>query len=283
MAVGGLGKAITYLGDDIDSPNGPVSSVSFTEFKKKARTGDMIFTACPTSVSRVFTKSMWSHCGIVWRDPTTNDIYEWSSHMAGEGLPNTLKAKFGGAQLVPLYHLAADNGTVYWRPIYMTKEQRKKVNEYVEKMKYQVEFSAYPELAAYLGPIPAKIFNGFGTGMVCSHIVASTYLYADVLALDRHVTQFAPETFSPSGDASWNVPVCPHVSIVVSFDMSKLISLNPLSTVAIKDDEGGQVPKPKRRRNRVSQTDKEFTRSVSGIPQPRYSTTPNGNLLVKLP
>lgn len=289
MAVGGLGKAITYLGDDIDSPNGPVSSVSYTEFKRKAKTGDMIFTSCPTSISRVFTKSMWSHCGMVWRDPETDEIYEWSSHMADEGLPNSSGEKFGGTQLVPLFHLAADNGTVYWRPIHLSSAQRKKVYEFVEKTKYKVEFSSYPEFAAYLGRIPAKLFNGFGTGMVCSHTVAATYLFADALALDRHLTQFAPETFSPSGDASWTVPVAPCVSMVVSYDMSELISLGPLSPHSAhpqrekKNYARGPFSKPERSGDGVPQADKGFARPKRGIPKSRHGAAPIGGVLVKLP
>ena len=224
-AMGKIGTAITYLGDDIDSADGPVQSVTFSDFAKNSNTGDLIFTSCPTSISRIFTKSMWSHCGIVCKKCPGSTIYEWSSHMASEGLPNSYGDRpFNGTQLVPLDRLAAENGAVYWRPVYMDKSQRNKIKEYIRSAKYKIPFSEYPELAAYLGKIPAKLFNGFGTGMVCSHTVASTYLYAGVLALDRHVSQFSPETFSPSGNAMWNVPICRDIKMVEAYDMNHFIS-----------------------------------------------------------
>lgn len=252
MAVGGLARGITYLGDDLDSSSGPAVSVSYATFQQRAKSGDLLLTSCPTSISRVVTKSIWSHCGIVWRDPKTDAMYEWSSHMGNEGVMNTRGESFAGSQLVPLDYLAADNGTVFWRQVHLDRGQREKLNLFVEKMQYKIEFSSLPELMAYFGPVAAKIFNGFGTGMVCSHTVAATYMAIEALANDKHLSQYCPETFSPTGDASWLVPVSPHVNIVIGFDTSRLISFA---------NERAQVPRKARGRDRAKAAikDEQYT------------------------
>jgi len=259
MAVGGLARTITYLGDDLDSSTGPAISVSYSKFKQRAKSGDLILTSCPTSVSRVVTKSLWSHCGIIWRDPETDVMYEWSSHMREEGVMNTQGDRFGGCQLVPLDYLASSNGTVFWRQVRLDPNQRQKLDDFIGKMKYTVEFSAYPEFLAYFGPVMAKIFNGFGTGMVCSHTVAVTYMAIEAMANDRHLSQYCPETFAPTGDASWLVPISPYVNIVVGFDTSRLISFSGTTT-----DAGAQVSRTTRGRSRV-QADRKNKHDTSGI------------------
>ena len=224
MAVGGIANSITYLGDDLDTSDALVETVPYSTFLKKARTGDLILTSCPTSVSRIATKSLWSHCGILWRDPNTNIMYEWSAHMGDEKVMNTSGKYFDGCQLVPLDYLASDNGAIFWRQVSLDRQQRQKMDEFVDTIKYTVEFSQLPELLAYMGPTAGKIFNGFGTGMVCSHIVAATYMAVDAIANDRHLSQYSPETFSSTGDASWLVPVSSKANMVVGFDTSRLIS-----------------------------------------------------------
>ena len=225
MAVGSLGKALTYMGDDLECGE-EVESVRYSEFEARAKTGDLILTSYP-SITRAFTKSMWSHCGMVWRETEPDGrIYEWSSHMESEGVLNTVGEPRGGTQLVPMDYLASDNGAVFWRHVALGPERRRRVREFVDLLKYQVDFSSLPELAVFLGPIGASLFSDFGTGMTCSHIVAATYLAAEALTLDRSISRFSPETFSPTGDASWLVPVAERVSMVVGFDMKSLISIS---------------------------------------------------------
>ena len=229
----GFGKVVdrfSYMGDDIVS-GGEVETVSYAKFVAKARTGDLILTSSTaiTSLSRVVTKSIWSHCGIVWKRPEDGVLFEWSSHNDAEGVPNTAGRPFAGAQLVPLDYLAADNGAIYWRAVELDKVQRSDVCAVVDRLKYRVGFSDTPEFLAYFGPVMARLFNGFGSGMACSHLVAATYMAANAMALDRHLTQFTPKTFSESGDAGWLVEVAPRVSMVVGFDTSRMVRLRGLS------------------------------------------------------
>ncbi|MDR3541960.1 MAG: hypothetical protein P4L69_13475 [Desulfosporosinus sp.] len=258
MAVGGLANMLTYLGDDLETS---VPSVSYNEFEKKARTGDLVFTSGPTSVHRMITKSTWSHSGIIWRDPKTDFIYEWSSHMKWEGVMNTIGQVHEGSQLVPLDYLASDAGGVFWRQVSLDRDQRARLNVFVEKSKYKVKFSDLPELLAYLGPVMARIFNGFGNGMACSHLVAATYMAVDALANDRNLSQFSPETLSPSGDASWLVPVSPNVKMVVGYDTSRLISLFPKPRAITTDDERSTVPDGQRGRRGMQTVGKNKNRA----------------------
>lgn len=257
----GLGKAahrFTFMGEDIMA-GGNVESVSYSTFRERAKTGDLVLTSSTaiTSVSRMVTQSIWSHCGVVWQD-RDGSLYEWSSHSEGEGVPNTIGRPFGGAQLVPLDYLASDNGTIYWRPIGLNAAQRKCVDKMVDEFKYGVKFSDTPEFLSYFGPIMAKAFNGFGAGMACSHLVATTYIAANAIALDRHITQYTPKTFSDSGDAEWLVEVSERVKMVVGFDTSRLISLAPpRRTFRLKNalDDEEYVPQNTRAERVVDRAD----------------------------
>ena len=230
LAMWGMGKIanrMTYMGDDVDDGE-YAQSISYSKFSKMAKTGDLILTSASaiTSVSRMISKSIWSHCGIVWKDPKTGKLYEWSSHNHSEDVHNTEGiVNFGGTQLVPLSYLASDNGCLFWRRVNLSVDQQDKLNKYVEATKYKVTFSDSLEFVAMLTPVTAKLFNGFGSGMACCHTVAASYIAANVIALDRHITQFTPSSFSDTGDVSWQVPVDDHVYMVVGFDTRDLINL----------------------------------------------------------
>lgn len=230
LAMWGIGKIanrMTYMGDDVDDGEHALS-VSYAKFSKTAKTGDLILTSSTaiTSVYRMVSRSIWSHCGIVWKDPKTGVLYEWSSHNPTENVCNTKGIDhFGGTQLVPLSYLASDNGCLFWRRVDLSKVQQDKLNRYIESTKYRVNFSDPAEFIAMLTPVTAKFLNGFGSGMACCHTVATSYIAADVIALDRHITQFHPASFSDTGDVSWQVPVDDKVRMVVGFDTRDLIDL----------------------------------------------------------
>jgi len=230
LALWGIGKIagrLTYMGDDVDAGE-HANSIPYSRFCKLAKTGDLILTSSTaiTSVSRMVSRSIWSHCGIVWKDPRTHRLFEWSSHNSSENVCNTEGlANFGGTQLVPLSYLASDNGCLFWRRVEMSDVQRAKLNTYIENTKYKVNFSDPMEFVAMLTPLTAKLFNGYGSGMACCHTVAASYIAAEVIALDRHITQFTPTSFSDSGDVAWQVPVDDHMNMVVGFDTTDLIRL----------------------------------------------------------
>lgn len=233
VAAAVLAKALhsmTYWGDDV-AYGGHVESVPYSEFAAKAKSGDLILTSgmAFTSVSRLFTKSIWSHCGIVWRDPKTGALYEWSSHNGGEEVLNDRgpSRPVSGTQLVPLEYLAADNGCICWRPVDLDDSQRKRLGEVIDALKYRVEFASIPEWVAHMGGVMKLLFENSGWGMLCSHTVALTYAAIDAIALDRGMTGFVPKTFSDEGDAVWQVPVSDTVKYVVGFDTKSLVNLSP--------------------------------------------------------
>lgn len=235
-ALGALVYRMSYMGDDLASGEHS-ESISYSEFVQHAQTGDLILTsgAALTSMSRVVTKSIWSHCGMVYKDKKTGVFYEWSSHNSSENLPNTSGTPCGGTQLVPLDYLASDNGFLHWRRVHLEDWQREKIYQVVDMLKYNIGFSQIPEFFAYFGPAMASTFNGFGTGMVCSHTVALTYITAEAVALDRELSQYAPTSFSDTGDATWLVPVDERVKMIIGFDTSRLIKLtSPIKTCKLK-------------------------------------------------
>lgn len=230
LAAGGIAHALTYISDDIAVAPESIPSISFEDFEATARTGDLLLTSSTsiTSVSRLLTGSLWSHCGILYIDDsndvlltttttttttttrrrTRSSMYEWSSHSPGEQVydRNGMRG-INGTQLVPLSYLAADNGTVFWRRVALTDEQRDDIASLVRKMYGKIAFSEALSFAACIGGPIGHVFNDYGIGMACSHVVASTYAFANALLLDRPLTQYTPETFSDTGDARWTADV----------------------------------------------------------------------------
>jgi hypothetical protein len=225
LAVSSLAHAFSYLGDDLERN----PSVTYAAFKQKAKTGDLILTSNTSllTLSRVVTQSPWSHCGILYEDPETGTLYEWSAHNPLEEVVNTKGLKgFGGAQLVPLDFLASDYGGFFWRPLKkFGKEERAKLQAVIDALAYQVKFPDVMEFGAFLGGPFAKALNGSSGGLACSHLVALSYMAAGAMVNDRHITQFVPSSFDVEGDAKWLLPVSPHTYMVTGYDTSRLIRL----------------------------------------------------------
>jgi len=237
LAAGGIAHALTYISDDIAVMPNSIKSVDFENFEASARTGDLLLTSSTaiTSVSRIITGSLWSHCGILYIENDTDGfgetvknrqqqqlaMYEWSSHSPSEQVYDRNGARgVNGTQLVPLSYLAADNGTIFWRPLGLSEDQRRDVAAVARRMYGKIAFSEPLSFAAYIGGPMAHVFNDYGIGMACPHVVASTYAFAGALLLDRPLTQYTPETFSDTGDALWAVDVG-KTRMVTNFDAKR--------------------------------------------------------------
>ena len=223
VVVGSIAHAYTYINDSYEP-----ESVSYKRFVAESNTGDLILTSGTDilTVSRLVTRSMWTHCGILYIDNTTGRRYEWSSHSVREQVANTAGTPYGGAQLVPLDYLVADNGALYWRKLDITDEQRTEIRRVVRTMAYKVDFSSDPEFAAFMGGPFALAFNEFGSGVSCSHLVATTYMAANIITHDRNLTQNIPDSFSDAGDVDWLCTSVSPTKLVMGFDTSRLINLN---------------------------------------------------------
>lgn len=223
LSLGGLLRCVTHLEDDIIEDT---ETIPFNKFIKEVKNGDLILTSSTelTSVTRMVTNSLWSHCGIAyWGDD--GKLYEWSAHSDTEHVLNS-KGEFdsSGAQLVPLEYLVGLNGSVFWRRIDMTEIQRTFVKKAVDALAYKIRFSTLSEFMVYLGSPFATIFDGIGGGMACPHVVAATYIGAGVMGIDRKLSQYTPKSFSDAGTALWKVNVAP-IKMVVGYDATSLIRL----------------------------------------------------------
>lgn len=226
LAVSGIAHLLSHLGDDL----GAMDSVSYHEFAARSRTGDLILTSNPSvlTISRVVTRSGWSHCGILVKDEASGKFFEWSAHSSDEEVLNSRGTRgFGGAQLVPLEYLASDNGTVFWRPVPgMGEREREKLTKAIEALAYQVKFPDGAEFAAFLGGPFSSALNDLGEGMACSQLVALSYMAAGAIASDRNISQFSPSSFSAEeGDAAWLVTPSARAYMLSGFDTSGLLTI----------------------------------------------------------
>lgn len=218
--VGGIVNLLAHMMSD-----DPVThSISFSEFKREARTGDLIIMSNQNlSITRVGRRTMWTHVGILVRNG--DQLLEWSSHMNGEDeLINTMGTQCGGTQLAMLDKMAAVYGCVYWKRVDLEDSQRRKLTRFINAIAYKTSFTNKEELLALVGRPFSTFFNGSSAGLACSHVVALTYMAADALGHDRHLTQYAPDSFAKPEGVDWLVPVGP-VTMVVGFDTGSLVKL----------------------------------------------------------
>jgi len=135
----------------------------------------------------------------------------------------------GGPQLVPMEVLVAYSGTVFWRSVEIDETQRQVgIGKVVDQMAYKLKFSSNIEFLSYIGWPFSSLFEGYGGGMACPHVVAATYGAIGALNLDRNMTLYTPESLSDTGDAKWLVPVG-LTNMVVGFDATSLIKLPPVT------------------------------------------------------
>ena len=223
-ALGTAASAVTYLDDTVaegcDQP-----SVSYHEFRKQVRTGDLILCSSTliTSFTRIWTQSLWSHVGMAYFDDN-DTLYEWSSHNKTESITNSMNIVRGGPQLVAMERLAAESGTVFWQPVTLNDEQRARISNVVRLLAYRLKFSSNVEMLTYAGGPFARWFAGYGGGMACPHVVAATYGAIGALELDRDLATYTPEMLSETGDAKWLVPTGT-TKMVVGYDSTSLINL----------------------------------------------------------
>ena len=225
LSLGNLVRLASHWEDDIVED---VDTVSYKDFISCVKTGDLLLTSSTeiSSITRAFTDSLWSHCGIAYwafdPDSGTKALYEWSSHCKEENVLNS-RGVFGtgGPQLVPVEFLASMAGAVFWRRVDMDDAQRQCVQRAVDALAYKVRFSATSEFLVYCG---LSVFDGFGGGMACSHVVASTYGGGGVVDLKSNLSQYTPKSFSETGNAAWTVNVAP-TKMVGGYDATTLIRL----------------------------------------------------------
>lgn len=133
------GKYVNYVvssGDLVDD----CETVTYDHFLKNARTGDILLgaskeiSAMPT---RLYTRSPWTHVGLVCRmrdrtDPGSINIVEYSGHNPTEEIYKrgygVSKVLGDGVGLYGLDDLFANNGNIYWRPLFHFRQSSRDAN-----------------------------------------------------------------------------------------------------------------------------------------------------------
>lgn len=226
-------RYISYLDDGIADGDDVPLSVPYSEFERDALDGDLLLTSSTeiTSMTRMYTHSLWSHVGVLYRAPPSGIICEWSAHNESENIGNTAEFVCGGPQLVPVENLVAVSGTVFWKPaLLLSANQRAGIASVVRQLAYKLRFSSNVEFLAYAGWPFSSLLAGYGGGLACPHVVAATYAAIGALELDRNLALYTPENFSDTGDAKWvSRDMFGATRMVVGYDSTRLIKLPRLS------------------------------------------------------
>jgi hypothetical protein len=193
---GELLMRISYMEDD---DNDMAIPLSFDEFYSKAETGDLVLTSgihASSVITRSFMASQWSHCGIVYKSKDGN-IYEWSSHRIGENIRSCDGKIHDGPQLIPIQNLGST--------VYLCKVQcnRTRMINTIGKLMSSLTTMPFIDVLSLIGCAFSTPSLDTGMGVTCAQLVALTYYSAGVLLIDRPLTNYIPDTFSPQGDAAW--------------------------------------------------------------------------------
>jgi hypothetical protein len=203
----------------------------YSDFIKNATTGDLIFVSNVeyTSPIRAITGSVWSHCGILYKDPKTNILYEWSSHSKSECYKSNKNGSiYNGVQLIELQKVVVKNGFIGWKRLSLSNVQRKLLIKHIQNTIYKVPFANKKQLISSITHL--NIFNKeeCNPGMACSHLLA--YVLSNIVAItiDRPINTYIPKDFADDSNSSikWLTNQTDNqIKMVVGFDMSNFISL----------------------------------------------------------
>ena len=229
IIAGGTLMRLSYMEDDGSEGAIPIS---FGQFKRIAKSGDLIFTSSihiTSTITRSFMGSQWSHCGMVYvgNDST---IYEWSSHRLGEGLRAYDGRVHDGPQLIPISNLAS---TIYFCPV---KCDHTKVANLIYKLS-RAEDMPFVDILGLMGCAFFMPSIDTGMGVTCAQMVALTYMACGLLVIDRPLTNYIPQSFSPiGGDAVWRCKVSPKLYVVFVDGRARKINLRrPFSLLRLKN------------------------------------------------
>ena len=222
-AVSGILGALTYVFTHENNDISGISSIPYRRFYEECDTGDLILATNfrSPSYTRIITNSNWSHCGIVLK--IKGRLYEWSSHTSDAKLVNSKGVRsYHGPQIVSLENIVSKYSCIYWRKINCNKEQKTKIEEIANTLAYKITYSKTAEFLTWFGNPFKYIFENYGSGMACSHIVAMTYIQVGIISPDRKLSQYIPKDFD--GDVLWKAPILP-IKMVLGFDMKNLIKI----------------------------------------------------------
>jgi hypothetical protein len=180
--------------------------------KYNMKTGDIILfdytggglTGLFDSLIKYFTKSVYTHIGMVLKDPTflntkLNGTYLWESSYNGTKDPQDGKVKFG-VQITPLSELINNyNGNIYLRRIHCNKdsfndERLKDIHDIVYEKPYDIVPTDWIEGIIRKDSEPQKT-NRFW----CSALLGYIYTSCGILKQDTDWSILRPSDFSIEG------------------------------------------------------------------------------------
>lgn len=183
----------------------------YNKYSKEFKTGDLLLfnndhLLSPTGIFsyliKFFTKSDWSHIGMIVKDPEFTDVklpkglYLWQSSL--ESFPDAEQHKIKLAvQLSPLDEMIQNfNGIVEWRAldsgnITITNEHLKEIHKLVHSKKYDLNPIDWIEAYIESSINPKKVNRFF-----CSALVARIYSYLNLIDPNINWSIIRPSSFS---------------------------------------------------------------------------------------
>jgi hypothetical protein len=179
--------------------NSNQQTVDFESIRGRLQTGDILLFSGRTFIShaiRLFTRSRWSHIGIIVRDPDTNALFLWEATSC-----NTIEdVEFGhiprGVQLVRLEDkVRSYNGVVAVRLLTGVDRNGKMMERFgwlfkrLRRAPYQNYLLEY--INAGLGFSRRATRRAF-----CSQLVAEAYMRMRLLRPEKPSAFYTPKDFS---------------------------------------------------------------------------------------
>jgi len=160
------------------------------------------YTGIFSYLIKFFTKSDWSHLGIILKDPEFTDkklekgLYLWESSLEFFGDAEDNKIKLS-VQIVPLRKMVEHfKGFVAWRKldsgdIKITTDHLKEIHSLVHNKPYDLNPIDWIEAYLEHSPNPQKISRYF-----CSALVARIYSYLKLIDANINWSIIRPSSFS---------------------------------------------------------------------------------------
>jgi len=184
---------------------------TYNKLCNQFKTGDLILfnndhIDSPTGIFsyliKYFTKSDWSHVGMIVKDPEFTDakldkgLYLWESSLESFEESEDHKIKLA-VQLVPLRKMIEHfKGIVHWRQIdcgdvQITNEKLREVHKLVHAKPYDINPIDWIEAYLEHSPNPQKVGRFF-----CSALVARIYSFLGLIDPKINWTIIRPSSFS---------------------------------------------------------------------------------------
>jgi len=208
---------------------------TYNKLCEKFKTGDLILfnndhLTSPTGIFsyliKFFTKSDWSHIGMIVKDPDFTDnklekgLYLWQSSL--EFFPEAEEHKIKLAvQLTPLRKMVEHfNGIAVWRQlvcgnIVITNQHLKEVHKLVHGKPYDLNPIDWIEAYIEHSPNPQKVKRFF-----CSALIARIYSYLGLIDSKINWSIIRPSSFSTQ-----NIDDKTHINLINNAKLSDEIEI----------------------------------------------------------